>query len=125
MSASPNYITQHRTGQTAPVSYTLRFNRPVRSVRLHRAGLWPATSSGVTHPAWSAQALDEEGRVVAMVVEPLLAKFVDIPAKMHVLKGSDGSLIRSVRIAADYRDRRGAPFAAFHSVLINQIDLVH
>lgn len=125
VSASPNCLMQHGTGQTAPVSYTLRFDRPVRSVRLHRVGLWPATSSGVTHPAWSAQAVGEQGRVVATTAEPLLGEFHDIPARIFVLSGSDGALIHGIRIAADYRDRRGKPFAAFHSVLINQIDLVH
>ncbi len=125
VSASSNCLMQHGTGQTAPVSYMLRFAHPVRSVRLHRVGLWPATSSGVTHPAWSAQAVGEESRLVAVVAEPLLGAFQDIPAKIHVLKGSDGGLIHGIRIAADYRDRRGKPFAAFHSVLINQIDLVH
>ena len=126
VSASPNYMAQHGTGPTAPVSYTLRFDRSVRKVRLHRAGLWPATSSGVTHPAWSAQALNEEGGLVAVVAEPLLRELrKDIPAKAFELKGNDGVLIRGVRIAADYRDEDGRPFAAFHSVLINQIDLVH
>ena len=86
--------------------------------------LWPATKSGVTHPAWSAHAFDETGRDVGAVEEPLLAEFRDIPARTYVLKSAENTLFRSVRITSDYRDANGRPFAGFHAVLIDEIDLM-
>jgi hypothetical protein len=117
-------LTQEISGETAPISFTLQFDRSVKSVSLRRAALWPATKSGVTHPAWSAHAFDETGRDVAAVEEPLLAEFRDIPARTYVLKSADNSLFRSVRITSDYRDANGRPFAGFHAVLIDEVDLM-
>jgi hypothetical protein len=76
----------------------------------------------VTHPAWTAQALDESGRAVA---SPLLAAFSDVPAASHVLEGRDDR----VAFAACWSPRTtvatGVPFAGSPAVLINEIDLVH
>ena len=47
-----------------------------------------------------------------------------VPAASHVLEGRDDRRIRSVLVSSDYR-RNGGPFAGFHAVLINEIDLVH
>jgi len=120
-----NFLTQEVANQTAPISFTLKFAQPIKSVRLRRAALWPATSSGVTHPAWNAHAFDDGDRDIAAVAEPLLAEFRDIPARTYVLQSPGGGLIRSIRITSDYRDGLGRPFAGFHAVLINEIALVH
>jgi hypothetical protein len=123
--SSDNVLTQDVGDQTAPISFTLRFAEPVKGVRLRRAALWPATGSGVTHPAWKAVALDESFHELSAVHEPLLAEFRDIPAATHELKSAGDKLIHLVRITSDYRNEKGIPFAGFHAVLISEIDLIH
>lgn len=120
-----NVLTQQVDDQTAPISFTLTFEEPVKSVNFRRAALFAATASGVTHPAWKAHALDNAGKEVATVRERLLAEYHDIPAKTYVLRGANHELIRGIQIISDYRDRRGVPFAGFHAVLISGLDLVH
>ncbi len=117
-------LTQQIDGTVAPISFTLTFEEPPIRVRLCRAGLFPATGSGVTHPAWTAVALDAAGQPVASVAEPLLSAYHDIPAASYLLR--DGRRhIRSLRVTSDYRDAQGVPFAGFHAVLIREIDLFH
>lgn len=130
-SSRGNVMTQQVDDQTAPISFTLSFAKPVKSVSLRRAALFNATRSGATqgngvsHPAWKAQAFDDAGQSIAIVREPLLADYNDIPAKIYVLRGADRDLIRGILITSDYRDERGVPFAGFHAVLISEIELVH
>ena len=124
LAANANVLTQQVGGSTAPVSYTLEFDQPVKGVRLYRAALWAATSSGVTHPAWNAHAFDPGGQDIASVEEPLLSSFGDVPAKSFVLKSTNGALVRSVKITSDFRDQLGRPFAGFQALLINEIDLM-
>jgi hypothetical protein len=123
--ASGHFLTQDVRDETAPISFTLRFERPATELRLWRAALFADTSSGVTHPAWRAEALDEADGEVDAVSEPLLGAYEIIPAKIYVMKGIDRRLIRSLRITSDYRDERGRPFAGFHGALIEEIDLVY
>ena len=56
---SQNLITQVNTGNV-PASFTLKFAEPARSASFTRPALYPATKSGITHPAWSVHALDAE-----------------------------------------------------------------
>jgi hypothetical protein len=123
--SSGNVLTQEVGDQTAPISFTLRFAEPIKRVRLRRAALWPATGSGVTHPAWKAVALDESFHEISTVREPLLAEYRDIPAETYELESAADKLIHLVRITSDYRNEKGIPFAGFHAVLISEIDLIH
>ena len=122
--SSGRVLTQQIEDTLAPISFTLTFEAlPVR-VGLRRAGLFPATGSGVTHPAWTAVALDAAGRPVASVAEPLLSAFHDIPAARYTLQ--DGQRrIKSLLVTSDYRDAQGRPFAGFHAVLLSEIELFH
>lgn len=124
--SSGNVLTQQVDDETAPISFTLTFEKPVKSVSLRRAALFPATESGVTHPAWNAHAFDDVGKDIAAVHEQLLSedKKHDMPARAYVLKSTGNNLIRSVRVTSDYRIG-GIPFAGFHAVLISEIDLFH
>ncbi len=122
--SSGRVLTQQIAGTVAPISFTLTFEEPPVRVLLRRAGLFPATGSGVTHPAWTAVALDAAGRPVASVAEPLLSAYHDIPAARYSLQGGQRR-IRSLLVTSDYRDAQGVPFAGFHAVLIREIELFH
>jgi hypothetical protein len=108
---------------TAPVSFSLALDMPVRALRITRAALWGKTGSGVTHPSWRAEAYDAAGTLVATVSEPLLGSYNTIPQKAFELRATGGEDIESVRITSDYR-LNGKPFAGSHAVLIREIDLV-
>ena len=54
---SQNFLTQTDTGNV-PASFTLKFSTPLESVSFTRPKLYADTESGVTHPSWSAYALD-------------------------------------------------------------------
>ncbi len=117
-------LTQQIDGTVAPISFTLTFEEPPVRVGLRRAALFPATGSGVTHPAWTAVAYDAAGKQVASVTEPLLSAYHDIPAGRYSLQ--DGRRrIRSLVVTSDYRNAQGHPFAGFHAVLISEIELFH
>lgn len=122
--SSEHFLTEEANPATAPISFTLSFDRPVTEVRLLRAELWAATESGVTHPAWKATAFDASDKVVATASEELLRSWDTVPATWHVIKVSDGRTIARLRIESDFR-LEGRPFAGFQSVLIQEIDLVH
>ena len=122
---SQHFLTQMSHPYTAPVSFALRFAKPVREVRLLRAELWAASRNGVTSPAWHAVALDTSGRVIAETGEPLLGSYTTIPAKWFVLRSATGRLIAEVRIHSDNRNTLGQNFAAFQAVVLQELELVH
>lgn len=124
-STSEHFLTQENDPLTAPIGFTLSFDRPPAAIKLLRAGLWAATGSGVTHPAWHAQALDDAGAEVATVGEALLASYKTVPAQWHLLQPSDGKTIASLRIESDCRNSAGVPFAGFQAALIQEMQLVH
>jgi hypothetical protein len=117
-------LTQQIDGTVAPISFTLTFKEPPIRVGLRRAALFPATGSGVSHPAWTAVAFDAAGKRVASVAEPLLTAYHDIPAVRYSLHDG-GRQIQSLLVTSDYRDAQGKPFAGFHAVLISGIELLH
>ena len=122
--SSGRVLTQQITGTVAPISFALTFETPPVSVTLKRAALFPATGSGVTHPAWTAVALDDAGKPVDSAAEPLLSTYHDLPAARYTLQAGR-RLINSLLITSDYRDAQGRPFAGFHAVLISEIELFH
>lgn len=118
---SQNILTQVST-DNGPASFTLTFSEPVATVRFVRPALYPATESGITHPAWSAHALDTTGRELSSQSEDLTRSFSDVPARTYTLTapGSDG--ISAIRFESDPR-LKGKPFAAFSAVLIEQLTM--
>jgi hypothetical protein len=124
---SQNLITQVNTGNV-PASFTLKFAQPARSVSFTRPALYPATESGVTHPAWSAHALDAEGRELSSQSEGLTrcwppAGCKDVPAVVYALRAPAFELISALRFESDPR-LNGQPFAGFSAILIERLTLV-
>ena len=140
-----HFLTEDIDDTTAPISFTLAFAKPPSRVGFDRAPLWAATESGVTHPAWTAEALDARGEVIDVVNEALLRglpagpdrlqlldsegrvkEFVGntIPGQTYVLGAKRAREISSLRITSDYR-LRGVPFAGVHAVLISELILFY
>ena len=116
---SKNVLTQEGTGN-ASASFTLVFSQRVQSVTITRAALFAASPSGITHPAWTARALDAKGVEIQFVGEPLLRELGEVPSQSFVLNSRSGVDIHAVRIESDPR-LDGRPFAAFSAVMIQQI----
>lgn len=130
-----HFLTQMADPATAPISFTLALDYPARIVSLTRAGLWAATGSGVTHPAWTATGYDAAGTQLDTVGEDLRRAFRiedeagrnqradDISAKTFTLEAGGDRPIHRVQITSDFR-LNGAPFAGFQAVLLHEIQLV-
>jgi hypothetical protein len=69
-----------------PCQYTMEFDQPLVSLAFSRARLL-AGPSGVTHPVWTATALDSSGRVLSTVGEARIASYSDVPASSLMLRG--------------------------------------
>lgn len=119
---SQNLLTQADTGNVR-ASFTLMFSDPLESVTFMRPALYPATNSGITHPAWSAHALDAEGRQLSSQSEGIIRSFVDVPARTYTLTAPGFEGIAAVRFDSDPR-LDGVPFAAFSAILIERLTLI-
>lgn len=119
---SQNLLTQINTGNV-PASFTLKFREPARNVSFIRPSLYPATNSGITHPAWSVHALDREGHELSSQSEGLTRSFVDVPGAVYVLRAPGFEPIAGLRFDSDPR-LDGKPFAAFSAILIERLTLV-
>lgn len=124
---SQNLITQVNTGNV-PASFTLKFAEPARSASFTRPALYPATESGITHPAWSVHALDAEGRELSSQSEGLTrcwppAGCKEVPAVVYALRAPAFELIAALRFESDPR-LDGKPFAAFSAIMIERLTLV-
>jgi hypothetical protein len=122
--SSEHFLTAQATPLAAPISYTLRFARAVKEVRLLRAALWAATSSGVTHPAWTASAIDAGGNALARGGEALLGSYNTIAPNWVTLASRDGRPIHGVTITSDCRNEKGRPFAGSQAALIQEMQLL-
>jgi hypothetical protein len=122
--SSEHFLTAQATPLAAPISYTLRFARAVKEVRLLRAALWAATSSGVTHPAWTASAIDAGGNALARGGEALLGRYTTIAPNWVTLASRDGRPIQGVTITSDCRNEKGKPFAGSQAALIQEMQLL-
>jgi hypothetical protein len=122
--SSEHFLTQQSNPSVAPVSFNLHLLRPAKQVWLLRCALWAATASGVTGPAWSVVALDDDGREVTRGGEALLRSFSSIPAAWIKLVAPAGKAISDLVIASDFR-LHGKPFAGSEAVLIQEIQLWH
>jgi TIR domain len=127
---SQNFLTQVNTGN-APASFTLRLRTPAQQVTFMRPRLYPYTASGVTHPAWNARALDEQGNELSSQSESLTRRLPsrdaagddDVPAQTYTLRAPGFEPIVAVRFESDPR-LNGVPFAAFSTILIERITFV-
>jgi hypothetical protein len=129
------FLTQVNTGPwRGESSFTLRFDNPLGGVRFNRPVLYAQTDSGVTHPRWSAHALDESGGEVAECHEAMIQGAAgcyrrackEVSAFPCVLSASTCTTgIKSVRFDSDYRDETGHPFAGFQALLIERLTLIH
>ena len=123
---SQNFLMQIETG-SGTASYTLRFDRPVDTFKFIRPQLFRDTESGVTHPAWTATALDAKGNALSSQSEALLRSHAvrvgDTSAQTYVLRSPGFEPIAAVRFDSDFR-LNGVPFAAFGALVIEQITLV-
>jgi hypothetical protein len=100
-------------GEDGLARYTLTFDRPVRMVRVVRAGLI-AGVSGITHPAWTATAVDANGDAVARTGEELIASYSPVPPQSFDLMGS--APIKAVTVTGN-----NYKFAAFSNVVVQLI----
>jgi hypothetical protein len=123
-STSQIFLTQIGTNNVA-ASYTLTFSKPVARMSFTRPTLYAATNSGVTHPAWKATALAENGEELASQSETLLRKMKDpgddtVPARTYTLESVTFQGISAVRFDSDPR-LNGKPFAGFSTLLIERL----
>lgn len=119
---SENLLTQINTNNV-PASFTIKFSEPLAAVRFVRPALLAATESGITHPAWSAHALDTTGRELSSQSETLTRSFSDVPARTYTLVAPGFHGISGIRFASDPR-LNGKPFAAFSAVLIEKLTMI-
>lgn len=109
-----NVLTQ--IGKNGPVTFTLRLERPARSVTIVRPELLVATAAGITHPQWSAHGLNEGGGEIAQVEEAEIQQTEakgNVPARELPLRGPG---IVAVRFDSDNHN-----FDAFSGVLIHEL----
>jgi len=104
-----NVFTQ--VGSSRPISFTLTFATPLHSFGFTRPMLLAATSSGITHPGWIAEAFDANGQRLDLAREQLIASYTDVPAAQFVLRGPG---IVSVRFSSNSHG-----FAGFNAVLLD------
>lgn len=119
---SQNFLTQGSTGNTQ-ASFTLKFTKPLQRLSITRPMLYAATKSGITHPAWSAHALDATGVELSSVSEGLTRSFSDVPSQIYTLVAPGFRGIKAVRFDSDPR-LNGEPFAAFSTVMIERLTLI-
>ena len=120
---SQNLLTQVETGNV-PASFTLQFKEPATSISFVRPRLYPETESGITHPAWSAHALDADGNELSAQSEGLLRCDYqhEVAARTYTLHAPAFAPIAALRFDSD-PNLNGRPFAAFSTLLIERITL--
>ena len=127
---SQNFLTQINT-KNEPAAFTLRLGTPAQSVTFMRPRLYPYTESGITHPAWRAHALDADNNELSSQSESLTRLLPasanksekDVPAQIYTLRAPGFAPIVAVRFDSDPR-LNGRPFAAFSTLLIEQLTFV-
>lgn len=108
-----NVLTQINSND--PVSFTLNLPAKAKIVKFTRPALL-AGETGITFPEWHAQALDENGNVLAEVGEPLgsgVKYYSDVPAQTFILQAAG---IKALRFSS-----RNMHFAAFSAVVIDDL----
>jgi len=111
-SSPPNLFTQ--AGLNTAVKFSFVFHAPLGSFGFTRVGL-TAGPAGVSHPAWTAYALNATGEVLEQVSEPLIFSFDNVPARTFQLAGNG---IARVRFESDSQGT-----ANFSAVLLDDLVL--
>jgi hypothetical protein len=111
-SSPPNLFTQ--AGLNTPVKFVFIFNTPLGGFGFTRAGL-AAGPAGVSHPAWTAYALNASGKVIETVSEPLIFSLENVPPRSFQLTGGD---IARVRFESDSQG-----IASFSAILLDDLVL--
>jgi len=111
-SSPPNLLTQ--AGLNQPVTFTLALAAPVQSVGFTRVALL-AGPGGISHPAWTAHALDAAGNELEAVSEGLIYSLKNVAARSFTLTGQ---AITQVRFDSDSQQT-----AAFSAVLLDDLVL--
>jgi hypothetical protein len=119
-SKSQNILMQVNNGNSGVESFTLTFATPCESVTFTRAGLYAAGANGVTHPAWSAHALDAQGRELSSHSEGLVRSFSSVLPRTYTLIAPGLEGISAVRFDGDDR-RDGKSFAGYKGILIEEL----
>lgn len=119
---SRNFLTQVDTRNT-PASFQIVFSYPVDSVTFTRPGMEADDPrSGVTHPAWTATALDRNGVALSSHSEGLLRSFDAKAPATYTLNATGFEGITAVRFDSNPQ-LGGKPFAGFDAVLIDHLVL--
>jgi hypothetical protein len=113
-SSAPNLFTQ--AGSFQPVSFTLSFASPLTSFGFTRVGLQANGAGLISHPAWTATALDASNNVLGSVSEPLLLSSSNIAPRSFGLTNLN---IAGVRFDSDSQGGT----AAFGAVLLDDLVL--
>ena len=80
-SSSEHFLTQENGSRNRTDRLYAEFRSPSsKRSNCCAPACGPATSSGVTHPAWRAYALDDAGAEIATLGEALLASYETVPA---------------------------------------------
>lgn len=119
---SQNFLTQINTGNVV-ASYLLTFANPPDAFSFTRPALYAATSSGITHPGWSAVALDARGGQLSAQSEGLIRSRSTVQAQTYTFRAPGFDRIAAIRFESDPR-LDGKPFAAFSTLLIERLTLV-
>ena len=121
-STTENFITQSGTNNQ-PAWFLLVLQKECDIVRFTRPTLYPATESGVTHPAWAVHAFDRSGDVLASHSQGLIRSFSDVPARTYELEAPAFEKIAGIRFSSD-PNLDGKPFAGFSALLIERLTLI-
>lgn len=116
------FLTQVDTNNV-PASFTLQFRQPVRSVSIMVPGIFPASASGVTFPAWTVTALSRSGAVLSSHQEGLRRRFNSEPAETITLNAPGFEPIVALRFDSDPR-LNGVPFAGFSTIHIERLGVL-
>lgn len=102
-------------GKGGAVSFTLKFTNEVQSVQFSRPALLSG-DRGVSHPQWSAHALDASGNELAVVGEEVIVSFSNVDANSFHLAAPG---ISSVRFNSDGSGRTAFPGVLIDDLIVN------
>lgn len=116
-----NFLYQKDT-DNAPASFKLLLKKPCQAFSFTIPIPLAATKSGISHPAWSAPALDNEGRELSSQSEGLRRSHSNVPSRTYTLESPGFNRIAAVRFDSDPR-LNGKPFSAFSSIVIERLSM--
>lgn len=116
-----NFLYQKDT-DNAPASFKLLLKKPCQTFSFTIPILLAATKSGISHPAWSAHALDNEERELSSQSEGLRRSHSNVPSRTYTLESPGFNRIAAVRFDSDPR-LNGKPFSAFSSIVIERLTM--